>query len=244
MRAFRPVELILSCEHGGNRVPARYRRFFADCEWLLASHRGYDPGALAVARELAAATGAPLFYSTTTRLLIELNRTLDHPQLFSTRATRMTSAMRAELLRRYYLPYWRGVESRVARALRSGHAVVHLSCHSFTPQLAGVERNADVGLLFDPRRALEAEFCRLWRAALRRRAPRLRVRHNYPYQGTTDSLTRALRGKFARRPYLGLALEINQKFPRGERRRWLALLKVLRTTLADVLQSFKARWSG
>lgn len=232
---FRPLELILSCEHGGNRVPARYRRFFADCEWLLASHRGYDPGALAVARELAAATGAPLFYSTTTRLLIELNRTLDHPQLFSTRAMRMTSAMRAELLRRYYLPYWRGVESRVARALRNGHAVVHLSCHSFTPQLAGVERDADIGLLFDPRRALEAEFCRLWRAALRRRAPRMRVRHNYPYRGTGDGLTTSLRKKFASKPYLGIALEINQKFPRGDERRWRALRAALVTSLRDAL---------
>jgi predicted N-formylglutamate amidohydrolase len=54
--------LILSCEHGGNRLPPRFQRLFSPR--FLATHRGHDPGALAVARDFAAATAAPLFYST------------------------------------------------------------------------------------------------------------------------------------------------------------------------------------
>ena len=45
--------LLVTCEHGGNRVPKEYRRLFAGWEPVLASHRGYDPGALTLARELA-----------------------------------------------------------------------------------------------------------------------------------------------------------------------------------------------
>jgi predicted N-formylglutamate amidohydrolase len=234
----RPTELILSCEHGGNRIPARYRG--AISETLLATHRGYDPGALILARDFAAATGARLFYSTITRLLVELNRPLGHHQIFSARAMRLAPAMREELIERYYLPYWRAVEGAVEKALSRGRRVLHLSVHSFTPRLAGVMRMTDIGLLFDPERALEAGFCELWRHALRERAPRLRVRHNYPYRGTGDALTTSLRRKFSARPYLGIEIEINQKFPRGDERRWQALRKVLDTTFRAAYEV----WSG
>lgn len=92
-------------------APARFRSLFSAA--LLATHRGYDPGALAAARDFAAATGAPLFYSTISRLLVELNRPLGHPQVFS---VAFPEATRAALLRRYYFPYWKAVEARVARA--------------------------------------------------------------------------------------------------------------------------------
>jgi predicted N-formylglutamate amidohydrolase len=230
-RPLRPLELILSCEHGGNRVPARYRSVFS--ETLLATHRGYDPGALTVARDFAASTGAPLFYSTISRLLIELNRPLGHHQVFSARALRLPPAMREELLQRYYFPYWKAVEARVAQGLRLARRVLHLSCHSFTPRFAGLKRDTDIGLLFDPRRALEARFCDLWRDALRARAPRLRVRHNYPYRGSADALTTSLRKKFSARRYLGIEIEINQKFPRGDERRWRALRKDLVGSLME-----------
>jgi predicted N-formylglutamate amidohydrolase len=209
-------------------------------ETLLATHCGYDPGALTVARDFAAATGARLFYSTISRLLVELNRPLGHHQIFSARAMRLAPALREELIERYYLPYWRAVEGAVEKALRRGRRVLHLSVHSFTPRLAGVRRMTDIGLLFDPRRALEAQFCELWRHALRERAPRLRVRHNYPYRGTADALTTSLREKFAAKPYLGIEIEINQKFPGRNERRWKALRKVLITTF----QAAYKVWSG
>jgi predicted N-formylglutamate amidohydrolase len=206
-------------------VPPRFRKLFS--KTLLASHRGYDPGALAAARTFAAASGAPLFYSTVSRLLVELNRPLGHHQVFSARTRRLPPEEREALLRRYYFPYWRAVETAVRKGLRRARRVIHLSVHSFTPRLAGVRRTADVGLLFDPARVPEADFCRRWRTTLLAQAPRLRVRHNYPYRGTGDALTTSLRRKLAAGRYLGLEIEINQKFARGDQRRWRALLGVL-----------------
>ena len=52
--------LLITCEHGGNRIPARYRPLFRRHRAALESHRGYDPGALAVARDIAAAFDAEL----------------------------------------------------------------------------------------------------------------------------------------------------------------------------------------
>ena len=230
------MRVVVSCEHGGNQVPSRFRRLFS--ERFLATHRGYDPGALAVARDAAVATGAPLFYSTVSRLLVELNRPLGHPHIFSTRALRLPAPIRDELLQRYYFPYWRAVEAAARKALQRGRQVLHLSCHSFTPKLAGVRRTTDVGLLFDPRRRLEARFCRLWRDALRQAAPRLRVRYNDPYRGAFPSVVHALRQKLDQR-YVGIQIEVNQKFPRGNPRRWRALRKTLRATLEVALRSFE-----
>src|SRR5829696_2191846 len=117
----RSVRLVVSCEHGGNRVPARYRRLFPDA--VLASHRGYDPGALTFARELADTLHAELFYSTTSRLLVELNRSRGHPQLFSTPVRRLPRAERAALLAHYYQPYRQRVESRIAAEVARGRCV-------------------------------------------------------------------------------------------------------------------------
>src|SRR6267142_572465 len=75
---------VFTCEHGGNRIPAPYRRLFREQRALLDSHRGYDPGALVMAKALASAYRAPLVASTVSRLLIDLNRSIGHPQLFST----------------------------------------------------------------------------------------------------------------------------------------------------------------
>ena len=74
---------IISCEHGGNQIPPSYRRLFPGQRDLLDSHRGHDPGSLVMATALADAFRAPLAASTTSRLLVDLNRSIAHPQLFS-----------------------------------------------------------------------------------------------------------------------------------------------------------------
>ncbi|HVL36273.1 MAG TPA: N-formylglutamate amidohydrolase [Burkholderiales bacterium] len=218
------VELIVSCEHGGNEVPPPYGEFFLRAQKLLLTHRGYDPGALELAREFAQALGCALFFSTVSRLLVELNRSPGHPQLFS---RYVPPEARGELFARYYRPYRDAVERAVAEALGRGRRVVHLSCHSFTPRLAGARRLADVGLLYDPRHPGEAALCGAWQLDLRRREPQLCVRRNYPYRGWADALTTSLRARFGAERYLGIEVEVNQKYPRANGGRWRALRRSL-----------------
>jgi predicted N-formylglutamate amidohydrolase len=91
--------------------------------------------------------------------------------------------------------------------------------HTFAPVRGGRTRTADIGLLYDPRRAEEAHFVDVWMHALLWEAPLLRVKKNYPYRGWTDGLTTTLRGKFGARRYLGLELEVNQALAAGPSRR-------------------------
>jgi predicted N-formylglutamate amidohydrolase len=233
----RSIELVITCEHGGHRIPAPYRRYFRGAGKLLASHRGYDRGALHMARDFARALGAALLHTTVSRLLVELNRSAGHRQGFS---SRVPSELHAELLRRYYEPYRQRLERRVAAAVRRGKRVVHLSCHSFTPRLAGVQRVADVGLLYDPRRSGERALCRAWQKLLARDG-KLLTRRNYPYRGWSDGLTTDLRKRFSARDYTGVELEVNQKFPRAGGARWRRVRDTLIATFAAALdQSLKA----
>jgi hypothetical protein len=54
-------------------------------------------------------------------------------------------------------------------------------------------------------------LCARWVATLRRRAPQLRVRRNYPYLGRADGLTTYLRRRFPAGAYIGVELEVNQR---------------------------------
>jgi predicted N-formylglutamate amidohydrolase len=218
---------VISCEHGGNRIPARYRRLFRGRRSLLASHRGHDPGALVMARELARAFSAPLVTSTVSRLLVDLNRSVGHPQLFSAATRGAPAAFRAGIVERHYRPYRAQVARIVAQAVSRGRRVIHISSHSFTPKLRGKVRRADVGLLYDPARCGEAALCARWKASLRAMAPGLRVRRNYPYAGKGDGLTSHLRREFPPTAYVGIELEINQNIVFTAGRRWTALRSVL-----------------
>src|SRR3954471_15200175 len=232
-RLLRPDQLLITCEHGGNSIPPRYRTAFATAGRALASHEGFDDGALELARQFSRRLHAPLVYSTTSRLLIELNRSLGHRGALSRYSRRLPPRARAELAQRYYLPYRYAVESSVKSS--HGRRVVHVSCHSFTPRLAGVVRNADIGLLFDPRRRGEAELCERWRAALNAREPKLRVRRNYPYRGWADGLTTDLRRRYGEGRYVGIELEVNQRFPKTDGSRWRSLRAALIASFAEAL---------
>jgi len=229
------IYLLVTCEHGGNRVPSRWRRLFAGQEALLASHRGLDIGSLAMARRLADRFGAPLVASRTTRLLVDLNRSIGHPRLFSAITRPLPPAERDRILARHYEPYRREVESAVARQVAAGRRVVHVSSHSFTPKLDGEIRNADVGLLYDPSRRNERRFCDAWRAALEAADPTLRVRRNYPYPGAADGLTTHLRRRFSGDRYLGIELEVNQRHPLAGGPAWRRLQGSVITALAQAL---------
>lgn len=204
------LSLLLTCEHASHRVPRAYARLFAGAAGVLTSHRGWDPGALPLARLLARAMRRPLLAARWCRLLVESNRSPHNPRIWSGFTAGLPKAERQSILERYWQPHRSRVEAAVARALAKAHRVVHVGVHSFTPELHGVVRTSDVSFLYDSRRPLEAALCRRWAAALRERAPGLRVRFNYPYLGSADGLTTALRRRHPPGRYLGIELEVNQ----------------------------------
>nr|WP_313777593.1 N-formylglutamate amidohydrolase [Mycobacterium sp.] len=135
-----------------------------------------------MATALADTFRAPLVASTASRLLIDLNRSIGHPHLFS-EATRGASAeTRVQIVNEHYRPYRGQVECLVGRAVSRGHRVIHISSHSFTAQLDGRVRGADVGLLYHPGGRGEAEVCARWKESLARHPLR-----NFGYAAMTPT---------------------------------------------------------
>jgi predicted N-formylglutamate amidohydrolase len=150
--------VLITCEHAGKKVPAEFRALFRDQDVLLDTHRGWDPGALILAREMAAAFKAPLFYSETTRLLIDLNRSIGNRDLYSefsrplpgARAARSSSATIGLITSRSRS----GCATRSRPATGDPHCVAQLH-----PELNGHVRTADIGFLYD-RAGLARSRCR------------------------------------------------------------------------------------
>ncbi len=234
--ASRPPSLFLSCEHGGNLIPADLAATFRGRARLLNSHRAWDPGALDLAGHLAAALQAPLRFALVSRLVVDLNRSLDNPTLLSEFTRDFTARDRLALIARHYRPYRRAVEAEVTRLSRRT-PVVHVSVHTFTPVLRARRREVDIGVLFDPARVFESLVVEAWVRRLRVKLPRLRVRLNQPYIGTDDGLTTHLRTRLPDARYAGIELEVSQRFPRRGGTAWPTLQSTIADTLAATLQA-------
>ncbi|MDQ2993402.1 MAG: N-formylglutamate amidohydrolase [Pseudomonadota bacterium] len=201
------TQTIITCEHASPRLPQKYIHLFQQDE-MLQSHQAWDIGAKGVAEEISKALSAPLFLGEYSRLLIDLNRSVSHPSLFSASIKALSPAERQNIITEYYSPYRNRVVHEMNQVLERGDSLQHISVHSFTPVMQGVRRDCDVGILYDPNRIIEKHFAMQWQQRLR--AQGLNVRLNYPYRGTTDGFVTYLRKVNPPTRYIGIELEINQ----------------------------------
>ena len=217
------MKLMLTCEHASNRLPASFKK--AVPTEVLKTHRAYDIGACAVFRKLVR-FAKPEFHceGKFSRLFVDLNRTITNKSVFSEyhetlRANDKSVAEKTKAqATAYWMEYRKTIEKFVESALKSKKrtaksepSVVHLGIHSFTPELNGKVRNADIGILYDPARPQECAYAQVIKDEIKRLYPTMKIRFNYPYKGSSDGLTTTLRKKFGPR-YVGIEIEINQKF--------------------------------
>lgn len=215
-------------------MPAAYAPLFVGAADVLATHRGYDLGARDVARAFGRRLGVTPFAGTTTRLVVDLNRSPGNRNVFSAYTRTLSAEQRAAALAAHYWPYRNAVEGSVAKAISAGQRVLHVSAHSFTSVLRGEVRNCDVGFLYDPGHGGEVRFVEAWYCALAAVAPELTLRRNYPYRGVSDSLVTHLRRRHGKRGYVGMEIEINQKHVASPR--WGAIIAVLGATLVEAVE--------
>ena len=236
--------LVVTCEHASPTLPqafvplfeAEAARLGGPLKTVLASHRGWDPGAAELAVRLARAAGCEPLLGAHTRLLVDLNRSLHHPRLLSPVTRTLGPTARQALVAEYWQPHRARVEAAVQRAVQDHGRAVHLAMHSFTPTWAGTERKVDVGLLYDPRRPHERALIDALEGPLRVLCPALRVRRNNPYRGVADGLPTALRRKFAPEAYVGMELEVNAALVQTPDR-WAQLELALAAALQSGLEA-------
>ncbi len=201
--------LFLTCEHGGARVPAKYKKFFKAVKTTLATHRGLDIGALAVAKNLKKYLNTSLVYSDTTRLLVDLNRLPDSPTLISEFVINLDLYEKNKMLKDFYFPHRNAVTTEIKKAIAAKNVAIHVGVHSFTQKLNGKTRRMQLALLYDSKHVLEKQFCDAWIKELRKIFPEYIIARNDPYRGDVAGINQDYRKKFKDK-YIGVEFEMNQ----------------------------------
>ena len=106
--------LIVSCEHGGHQIPVEFQHLFAAAGEVLESHRGYDIGALALARKITQKITASLLVSEVSRLLVDLNRIPQQQTLFSEFTQHLSMSEQQQIIDLYYRPYQNQIRRQIS----------------------------------------------------------------------------------------------------------------------------------
>ena len=205
-----PIGLVLSCEHASWQLPPDEDLGVPAA--VLRSQAGWDPGAFEVAARLGDDLGLPVHAGAFSRMYVDLNRPVDHPDViphtsYGARVPgndALTADARRLRLATFHRPYWDAVAHDVRARLVDPGACLLVCSHSFDPALDPAQRGFDVGVLYDPAHAFEANLAEQMIFALA--AAGLAVRANQPYRGTGPSIATSLRRDLGPR-YAGIQLE-------------------------------------
>jgi predicted N-formylglutamate amidohydrolase len=146
------ASLVLTCEHASAVVPDEYRQLGLGAD-RLREHIGWDIGAALVTEELSRRLAARAVLSGVSRLMVDCNRDLGDVDLIPATShgvaipgnAALAGDERARRLARFYDPYHAAIDAVLAEQ----PPALLLSIHSFTPELNGIVRPFDVGVLHD-----------------------------------------------------------------------------------------------
>ena len=229
---------MLVCEHASNFIPAELDNLGLD-EAAIDSHIAWDPGALAVAREMSAILDAPLVAQRVSRLVYDCNRPPEAQSAMPAESeiyvvpgnVGLSAADRRARIERYYVPFRDALASLVDRRVAAGGRPAIVTIHSFTPVYRGVARNVEIGVLHDADTRLADAIL----AAGAAHGGRV-MRRNEPY-GPADGVTHTLIEHALPRGLLNAMIEVRNDLIReaGEQAAMAALLSDLVRAARDSL---------
>ena len=186
--------IILVCEHASNHIPPAWGDLGLSADQCMA-HIAWDPGALAVSRDLAQRLDAVLIHAPVSRLVYDCNRAPDMPGAMPARSEihdvpgniALSSAERLARTEAVYLPWANGLHTLIAKRIALGLRPVVVTIHSFTPIYHGKPRRVEFGVIHDadPHLAIA-----ILNAA--QKLTRLQTELNAPYSAA-DDVTHTLR---------------------------------------------------
>jgi predicted N-formylglutamate amidohydrolase len=210
---------VLSCEHASWTLPPGVE-LGVPLE-VVQSQAGWDHGAFDIASRISEAVGLPVHAGAFTRMFVDLNRAADHPDAIPTVCygepvpgnEHLSAGDRKARLDLFHTPYWQAIRRDVQARLLDSDGVLHLSSHSFAPELDPAVRTYDVGVLYDPAHAYEAELAE--KLMFQLRGAGINVRANQPYSGTGPAVCTSLREELAGQRYAGIELETSHAVTRS-----------------------------
>ena len=192
--AGRSGRVVLVCEHASNMIPPRWGDLGLT-EAQRRAHIAWDPGALGLARGLAARLDAVLVHAPVSRLVYDLNRAPDMAGAMPARSeihdipgnAAISPSERAERTAAIYVPFHDGLHALLMERIARGLSPVVVTIHSFTPVYHGTPRAVEFGVIHDADATLPRAILS---EALRQTT--LRAEMNEPYSAK-DDVTHTLR---------------------------------------------------
>lgn len=236
--------LIVCCDHAGRRIPESLDNLGLQPR-LLDLHIAWDIGAGQVATMLAHTLDAPLLLANYSRLVIDLNRHPDDSTLIPETSddvaipgnAGLSHDRRQQRIDEMFFPYHRRYGAMVGRLQGKFARPMIVAVHSFAPEIQGVRRPWDIGLLWEHHHDLAQAVA----ANLGENAG-LRIGHNQPYHAL-DPLGYAMRVHAQERNVEMALIEIRQDLIEDRHgQHWAA--DILHRALAPLLDDSPVRQVG
>ncbi|MGJ8584737.1 MAG: N-formylglutamate amidohydrolase [Marinosulfonomonas sp.] len=201
------ANIILVCEHASSMIPASLSGLGLSAEDRVA-HIAWDPGALAVAKNLSDMLDAPLVVSRVSRLVYDCNRPPSSPEAMRDKSEiydipgnkDLSSEDRDLRVRAVYEPFQTLLHDVIEE--RADTAPTIVTVHSFTPTYFGAPRAVQIGLLHDTDDRLAEAML-----ATAPEVTKLQTMLNRPY-GPEDGVTHTLVEHACSRGLLNVMIEI------------------------------------
>lgn len=150
------ARVLLTGDHVSNVMPKALGSLGLDRS-ALKQHIAYDIGTRKLINHLSEHLDAPAVLAGYSRLVVDLNRSLEDPSVMPEISDEqvipgnqnLSQAHRNERIHCFYTPYRKAIDSKLHRFREQGVVPAFISIHSFTPEMAGFVRPWHAGILWD-----------------------------------------------------------------------------------------------
>ncbi len=147
-----PSDILFVCEHASCTFPPEFGTLGLSAD-VRRSHVAWDPGALALSKELAKRFGSSVVAGGVSRLLYDCNRPPEAPDAVPSKSEvfdipgnfDLSEEDRAARVTQIYQPFKEAVE----QVIEVVHPKAIVTVHSFTPVYHGKQRAVEIGILHD-----------------------------------------------------------------------------------------------
>ena len=180
-------KLLLVCDHASNAIPGSLDNLGVDAA-ALRRHIAWDIGARKLTEHLSAHRDAPAVLAGYSRLVVDLNRSLEDESVMPSISDgtpiagnqNMSEAHRRQRIHDFFTPYRQAIDTKLNGFRGRGVTPALIAVHSFTPQMAGgASRPWQVGVLWDKDPRIPLPLI----TNLRARAENFMIGDNEPYSG-------------------------------------------------------------
>ena len=180
------AKVLLVGDHVSNHIPRALNTLGLEPA-VLDQHVAYDIGTHKLISHLVDHLDAPAVIAGYSRLVVDLNRSLEDATAFPEVSDgipipgnhNLSKADRAARIHSFYTPYRVAIDQALHRFREQDITPALISIHSFTPQMAGKERPWHIGLLWDKDPRIPLPLMDILRA----HPDGLNVGDNEPYSG-------------------------------------------------------------